>query len=69
MAPLARPNFVLFNPDEWRADCAGCYAASRPEGRDPIVETPNLDRLAAGPVHGAGADREPQWAPGRPADD
>jgi choline-sulfatase len=37
---VARPNFVLFNPDEWRADCAGCYG-------DQSVETPNLDRLAA----------------------
>src|SRR5579859_4483117 len=34
------PNIVLFNPDEWRADCAGCYG-------DPIVRTPNLDRLAS----------------------
>jgi choline-sulfatase len=37
---VTRPNFVLFNPDEWRADCAGCYG-------HPVVETPNLDRLAA----------------------
>ena len=33
-------NFVLFNPDEWRADCAGCYG-------DTVVQTPNLDALAA----------------------
>ena len=33
-------NFVLFNPDEWRADCAGCFG-------NPIVRTPNLDALAA----------------------
>ena len=33
-------NFVLFNPDEWRGDCAGCAG-------DPVVQTPNLDRLAA----------------------
>ena len=33
-------NFVLFNPDEWRGDCVGCAG-------DPIVKTPNLDRLAA----------------------
>ncbi|MCL5947049.1 MAG: sulfatase-like hydrolase/transferase [Chloroflexi bacterium] len=34
-----RWNFVLFNPDEWRAESAGCYG-------HPVVETPNLDRLA-----------------------
>jgi arylsulfatase A-like enzyme len=37
---VTRPSFILFNPDEWRADCAGCYG-------HPVVETPNLDRLAA----------------------
>lgn len=37
---MTRPNVVLFNPDEWRADCAGCYG-------DRTVKTPNLDRLAA----------------------
>ncbi len=34
-----RLNFVLFNPDEWRAESAACYG-------HPVVETPNLDRLA-----------------------
>jgi choline-sulfatase len=33
-------NFVIFNPDEWRGDYAGCYG-------HPAVRTPNLDRLAA----------------------
>ncbi len=33
-------NVVLFNPDEWRAGCAGCCG-------DPVVRTPHLDRLAA----------------------
>lgn len=35
-----RLNVVLFNPDEWRADCAGGYG-------DPIVRTPHFDRLAS----------------------
>ncbi|MCL4508507.1 MAG: sulfatase-like hydrolase/transferase [Chloroflexi bacterium] len=35
-----RRNFVLFNPDEWRAESAGCYG-------HPAVHTPHLDRLAA----------------------
>ncbi|TAK24192.1 MAG: DUF4976 domain-containing protein [Chloroflexota bacterium] len=34
------PNIILFNPDEWRADCTGCYG-------DPTVQTPSLDALAA----------------------
>lgn len=38
-------NFVLFNPDEWRADCAGCYAPAG--GPPPVVQTPHLDALAA----------------------
>ena len=33
-------NFVIFMPDEMRAECAGCYG-------HPVVRTPNLDRLAA----------------------
>src|SRR5262245_12169063 len=33
-------NFVVFNPDEWRGDAAGCYGHT-------VVQTPNLDRLAA----------------------
>jgi choline-sulfatase len=33
-------NFVIFMPDEWRAECAGCYG-------HPLVRTPSLDRLAA----------------------
>jgi choline-sulfatase len=33
-------NFVIFNPDEWRGDYAGCSG-------HPLVRTPNLDRLAA----------------------
>ncbi len=33
-------NFVIINPDEWRADCSGCYG-------HPLVKTPHLDRLAS----------------------
>ena len=33
-------NFVIFMPDEMRADTAGCYG-------HPLVRTPNLDALAA----------------------
>lgn len=33
-------NFVLFMPDELRAESTGCYG-------HPVVQTPNLDRLAA----------------------
>ena len=32
-------NFVIFMPDEMRAESAGCYG-------HPLVQTPNLDRLA-----------------------
>lgn len=32
-------NFILFNPDELRAESVGCYG-------HPVVETPNIDRLA-----------------------
>jgi len=35
----SRPNLLLFFPDEMRADALGCYG-------NPIVKTPNLDRLA-----------------------
>ena len=37
---MARQNFIIFNPDEWRGDYAGCYG-------HPVIQTPNLDRLAA----------------------
>lgn len=36
-------NFVIFNPDEWPAEYAGCYG-------HPVVKTPHLDRLASGGV-------------------
>ena len=35
----ARPNIILFMPDELRADALGCYG-------NPLVRTPNFDRLA-----------------------
>ena len=34
-------NFIIFNPDEMRADHLGCYG-------HPISQTPNIDRLASG---------------------
>lgn len=33
-------NFLIFMPDEWRAESAACYG-------HPLVQTPHLDRLAA----------------------
>ena len=33
------PNIIYFNPDQLRADMLGCYG-------DPLVKTPNFDRLA-----------------------
>src|SRR5579884_2693108 len=35
-----RPNIILFMPDELRADSLACYG-------NPLVRTPNFDRLAA----------------------
>lgn len=33
-------NFIIFNPDEMRAESVGCYG-------HPVVKTPHIDRLAA----------------------
>ena len=33
-------NFLIFMPDEWRAESAACYG-------HPLIQTPHLDRLAA----------------------
>ena len=33
-------NFILFNPDEMRAESVGCYG-------HPLSPTPHLDRLSA----------------------
>jgi choline-sulfatase len=33
------PNIIYYNPDEMRADLLGCYG-------HPVVQTPNIDRLA-----------------------
>ncbi|TDJ63186.1 MAG: DUF4976 domain-containing protein [Proteobacteria bacterium] len=38
-----QPNFVLFITDQHRADHLGCYG-------NPVVQTPNIDRLAAGGI-------------------
>jgi len=35
-----RPNIILFMPDERRADAVACFG-------NPVVKTPNLDRLAS----------------------
>lgn len=37
---MARPNFLLFMPDQQRADTVGCFG-------NPVVQTPNIDALAA----------------------
>jgi len=34
-----RPNVLVILPDQWRRQALGCYG-------DPVVQTPNLDRLA-----------------------
>ncbi|HEY1927326.1 MAG TPA: sulfatase-like hydrolase/transferase [Caulobacteraceae bacterium] len=39
-APGSRPNIVLFVADELRADALACYG-------NPVVQTPNFDRLAS----------------------
>jgi len=39
LAQPARPNLILFFPDEMRADALACYG-------NPVVKTPNFDRLA-----------------------
>jgi len=36
---VGQPNLILFFPDEMRADALGCHG-------NPVVKTPNLDRLA-----------------------
>ena len=37
---MTRPNLLLFMPDQQRADCIGCFG-------NPVVQTPNIDALAA----------------------
>lgn len=37
---MSRPNFLIFMPDQLRADCVGCFG-------NPVVRTPNIDALAA----------------------
>ena len=36
---MSRPNFLIFMPDQLRADCIGCFG-------NPAVRTPNIDALA-----------------------
>jgi len=38
--PVPRPNILLITADQWRGDCLGAL-------NHPVVQTPNLDRLAA----------------------
>ena len=40
MSPRARPNVLFITLDQWRADCLGAAG-------HPLVQTPNIDRLAA----------------------
>ncbi len=40
MSATPRPNIIYFNPDQLRGDMLGCAG-------DPLVKTPNFDRLAA----------------------
>jgi len=52
-------NFVIFMPDEWRGDCAGCAG-------HPLAQTPSLDRLAAeGTRFGACYAQHPVCSPSR----
>lgn len=37
---MNRPNIFIFMPDQLRADCLGCFG-------NPVVQTPNIDQLAA----------------------
>jgi arylsulfatase A-like enzyme len=37
---MSKPNFLIFNPDQLRADCVGAFG-------NPVVQTPNIDALAA----------------------
>jgi len=41
LSSLPLPNVILITADQFRADCLAC------EGRNPVIETPNLDQLAA----------------------
>ncbi len=36
----SKPNIIIFNPDQLRAESVGCYG-------HPLVKTPNIDRLAS----------------------
>lgn len=37
---MPRPNFLIFMPDQLRADCVGCFG-------NPLIHTPNIDALAS----------------------
>jgi arylsulfatase A-like enzyme len=44
LRPMGRPNVLLITVDQWRGECLSSLG-------HPVVETPNLDRLAASGVH------------------
>jgi arylsulfatase A-like enzyme len=44
LRPMGRPNVLLVTVDQWRGECLSSLG-------HPVVETPNLDRLAASGVH------------------
>lgn len=57
----SRPNILLLMADQLRADCLGCYG-------NPVVRTPNIDRIASDGVRFTGAyTSTPSCTPARSA--